>query len=72
MVRFAAKCLGTSERTRRVRHFWLCDACAHAYTLYEVEGVGVLLRQSAKEMKLKAGDTVRCVIKSTEVMLEKS
>lgn len=32
----------------------------------------VITRQSAKEMKLKAGDTVRCVIKSTEVMLEKS
>jgi len=32
----------------------------------------VITRRSAEEMKLKVGDTVSTVIKSTEVMLEKS
>jgi molybdopterin-binding protein len=32
----------------------------------------VITRRSADEMKLKVGDTVSAVIKSTEVMLEKS
>jgi molybdopterin-binding protein len=31
----------------------------------------VITKRSAEEMKLKVGDTVRVVIKSTEVMLEK-
>ena len=31
----------------------------------------VITRRSAEEMKLKIGDTVTAVIKSTEVMLEK-
>lgn len=31
----------------------------------------VITRRSAEEMKLKIGDTVKAVIKSTEVMLEK-
>ena len=31
----------------------------------------VITRQSADEMKLKVGDTVAAVIKSTEVMLQK-
>ena len=31
----------------------------------------VITRRSADEMKLKVGDTVKVVIKSTEVMLEK-
>ena len=31
----------------------------------------VITRRSADEMKLKVGDTVQAVIKSTEVMLEK-
>lgn len=31
----------------------------------------VITKRSAEEMKLKVGDTVRAVIKSTEVMLEK-
>jgi molybdopterin-binding protein len=32
----------------------------------------VITRRSAEEMKLKIGDTVSAVIKSTEVMLEKN
>jgi molybdopterin-binding protein len=32
----------------------------------------VITRRSAEEMKLKVGDTVSAVIKSTEVMLEKA
>ena len=31
----------------------------------------VITRRSAEEMKLQVGDTVKAVIKSTEVMLEK-
>ena len=31
----------------------------------------VITRRSAEEMKLRVGDTVTAVIKSTEVMLEK-
>ena len=31
----------------------------------------VITRKSADEMKLKVGDTVSAIIKSTEVMLEK-
>jgi molybdopterin-binding protein len=31
----------------------------------------VITRRSADEMKLKVGDTVQAVIKSTEVMVEK-
>lgn len=33
---------------------------------------GVITKRSAEEMKLKVGDTVSAVIKSTEVMLEKA
>jgi molybdopterin-binding protein len=32
----------------------------------------VITKRSADEMKLKVGDTVSAVIKSTEVMLEKT
>ena len=32
----------------------------------------VITKRSAEEMKLKVGDTVSAVIKSTEVMLEKA
>jgi len=32
----------------------------------------VITRRSAEEMKLKVGDTVGAIIKSTEVMLEKA
>jgi len=32
----------------------------------------VITKRSADEMKLKIGDTVTAIIKSTEVMLEKS
>jgi molybdopterin-binding protein len=32
----------------------------------------VITKRSAEEMKLKVGDTVAAVIKSTEVMLEKN
>ena len=31
----------------------------------------VITKRSAEEMKLKVGDTVSAIIKSTEVMLEK-
>jgi molybdopterin-binding protein len=32
----------------------------------------VITRRSAEEMKLKVGDTVGAIIKSTEVILEKA
>ena len=34
-------------------------------------GESVITRRSAEEMKLKKGDAVKVVIKSTEVMLQK-
>jgi molybdopterin-binding protein len=38
----------------------------------ENEVESVITRRSAEEMQLKAGDAVKVVIKSTEVMLSKS
>lgn len=48
------------------------DVVAHV-TIRVAGGIidSVITRRSAEEMKLKAGDKVRAVIKSTEVMLEK-
>ncbi|MGH9686347.1 MAG: TOBE domain-containing protein [Candidatus Acidiferrales bacterium] len=48
------------------------DVVAHV-TVKVAGGVidSVITRRSAEEMKLKVGDKVRAVIKSTEVMLEK-
>ena len=37
-----------------------------------VEVVAAITRASAEAMSLQAGDTVKAVIKSTEVMVEKS
>lgn len=50
----------------------LGDVVAHV-TIRVAGGIidSVITRRSAEEMKLKAGDKVRAVIKSTEVMLEK-
>jgi molybdopterin-binding protein len=46
-----------------------------AHVVVRVKGGGVIdsliTKRSAEEMKLKVGDTVKAVIKSTEVMLEK-
>ncbi len=37
-----------------------------------VEIVAAITRESAEQMGLKAGDAVKAVIKSTEVMIDKS
>jgi molybdopterin-binding protein len=38
----------------------------------DVELVAVITRGSAEQLGLKAGDSVRAIIKSTEVMIDKS
>ena len=40
-------------------------------TVGSLEVVSVITRGSAEEMKLKAGDKVKAVIKSTEVLIAK-
>jgi molybdopterin-binding protein len=41
-------------------------------TVGAVEIVAAITRESAEQMGLKAGDAVKAVIKSTEVMIDKS
>jgi molybdopterin-binding protein len=56
----------------KISKITLGDIMAHVVVKlgkYTIESV--ITRQSAKEMKLKKGDTVEVVIKSTEVMLRK-
>jgi molybdopterin-binding protein len=49
------------------------DVMAHAVVKVGDNLVeSVITRRSAEEMALKVGDTVAAVIKSTEVMLQKS
>ncbi len=40
-------------------------------TVGSVECVAVITRGSAENLKLKVGDTVRAVVKATEVMIDK-
>lgn len=40
-------------------------------TVGSLEVVSVITRGSAEQLGLKAGDTVRAIIKSTEVMIDK-
>ena len=50
----------------------LGDIMAHVVVLIGKSQIeSVITRRSAKELKLKKGDKVTVVIKSTEVMLEK-
>lgn len=56
----------------RVKEVELDSIMAHVVVeVGENELESVITRRSADEMKLKVGDTVAAVIKSTEVMLQK-
>jgi molybdopterin-binding protein len=56
----------------QVKDVKLGDVMAHiTVQVGENEIESVITRLSADEMKLKAGDTVTVVIKSTEVMIQK-
>jgi molybdopterin-binding protein len=56
----------------RITKITIGDIMAHVVVkLGKFTIESVITRQSAKEMKLKKGDAVEVVIKSTEVMLKK-
>ena len=56
----------------RIAKIKLGDIMAHVVVkLGKITIESVITRQSANEMKMKKGDTVEVVIKSTEVMLKK-
>jgi molybdopterin-binding protein len=57
----------------KVEEIYLGDIMAHVIVRAgEVIIESVITRRSAEEMKLKVGDTVGAIIKSTEVILEKA
>ncbi len=57
----------------RVEEINFGDIMAHVVVRSgEVIIESVITRRSAEEMKLKVGDTVGAIIKSTEVILEKA
>jgi molybdopterin-binding protein len=57
----------------KVEEIYLGDIMAHIVVRAgEVVIESVITRRSADEMKLKVGDTVGAIIKSTEVILEKA
>jgi molybdopterin-binding protein len=57
----------------KVEEIYLGDIMAHIVVRAgEVIIESVITRRSADEMKLKVGDTVGAIIKSTEVILEKA
>ena len=56
----------------KIEEIQLGDVMAHVVVRVGENLIeSVITRRSAEEMKLKIGDTVSAVIKSTEVMLEK-
>jgi molybdopterin-binding protein len=57
----------------KVEEIYLGDIMAHIVVRAgEIIIESVITRRSAEEMKLKVGDTVGAIIKSTEVILEKA
>jgi molybdopterin-binding protein len=69
-------CMRLSARNRivgKIEELQMGDVMAHV-VIHAGEFVleSVITRRSAEEMKLKVGDTVGAIIKSTEVMLEKA
>jgi molybdopterin-binding protein len=57
----------------KIEEIYLGDIMAHIVVRAgEVIIESVITRRSADEMKLKVGDTVGAIIKSTEVILEKA
>ncbi|HXA66758.1 MAG TPA: TOBE domain-containing protein [Bryobacteraceae bacterium] len=68
-------CMALSARNQlqgKIEKITMGDIMAHVVVkLGKFTIESVITRQSAKEMKLKKGDSVEVVIKSTEVMLRK-
>jgi molybdopterin-binding protein len=57
----------------KIEEIHLGDVMAHVVVRAgEIIVESVITRRSAEEMKLKVGDTVGAIIKSTEVILEKA
>ena len=69
-------CMRLSARNRlvgKIVELKLGDIMAHVVVeVGEHQVESVITRRSADEMKLKVGDTVAAVIKSTEVLLQKA
>jgi molybdopterin-binding protein len=56
----------------KVKEIMLGDIMAHVVVKVGSNLIeSVITRTSAEELKLKKGDTVRVVVKSTEVMIQK-
>ena len=68
-------CVALSARNRlrgKIEQIELDTIVAHLVVRVGSDVIeSIITRRSADEMKLKVGDTVTAVIKSTEVMLEK-
>ncbi len=61
-----------NQLTGKIRSIQLGDIMAHVTVKVgsnEIESI--ITRTSADELQLKKGDTVRVVVKSTEVMIQK-
>lgn len=57
----------------KIEEIYMGDVMAHVVVRAgEIIVESVITRRSAEEMKLKVGDTVGAIIKSTEVILEKA
>jgi molybdopterin-binding protein len=57
----------------KIEEIHMGDVMAHVVVRAgEIIVESVITRRSAEEMKLKVGDTVGAIIKSTEVILEKA
>jgi molybdopterin-binding protein len=74
--RYHARPMRLSARNRligKITEITLGDVMAHVVVHVGDNVVeSIISRRSADEMKLKVGDTVGAIIKSTEVMLEKA
>ena len=61
-----------NKLTGKIEEIHLGGVMAHVVVSVGKDVIeSVITRRSADEMKLKVGDTVKAIIKSTEVMLEK-
>jgi molybdopterin-binding protein len=61
-----------NQLTGKVREIRLGDIMAHVTVKVGQNLIeSVITRTSAEELKLKKGDSVRVVVKSTEVMIQK-
>lgn len=73
VLRFPLMTLSARNKlTGKIEELQLGGVMAHVAIRVGTDLIeSVITRRSAEEMKLKVGDTVKAVIKSTEVMLEK-